>query len=171
MPTTLTLIVTDITHLRVDAIVNSAHHSLLGGSGVDGAIHRAAGAQLLAECRTLGGCATGAAKITRGYHLPAKYVIHAVAPVWQGGTADEARLLASCYRNSLSLALHYGCKDIAFSAMGCGVYAYPPLPAAQIAAQTCRDFCAEHRGLERVYFVAFTTEVEWAYQQVLGHDD
>src|SRR5947209_3164219 len=132
-PATCDILVADITTLAVDAIVNAANRSLLGGGGVDGAIHRAAGPQLLAECRTLGGCETGAAKITRGYRLPAKHVIHAVGPVWQGGGSDEDTLLAACYRIALDLAAANSLESIAFPAISTGIYAFPAERAAAIA--------------------------------------
>ena len=153
----------DITQLQVDAIVNAANNSLLGGGGVDGAIHRAAGSQLLAECRQLGGCETGEAKITKGYNLPAKWVIHTVGPVWSGGTSGEDELLASCYRNSLALAEQYQIKTIAFPAISTGVYQFPVERAASIAVAQIEAFL-KNNSLEQVILVCFSQP---AYQSFL----
>jgi O-acetyl-ADP-ribose deacetylase len=157
----------DITKLDVDAIVNAANTTLLGGGGVDGAIHRAAGTELLAECRALGGCRPGEARITRGYHLPARFVIHTVGPVWKGGTRHEPEILANCYRNSLQLAVENEIKTIAFPAISCGAYGYPISEAAQIALKATRDFLATDDSIDKVAFVLWDEDIYDAYRQLL----
>ena len=157
----------DITKLDVDAIVNAANTTLLGGSGVDGAIHRAAGPELLAECRTLGGCQLGEAKITRGYRLPTRFIIHTVGPVWRGGKRGEPETLANCYRNSLQVAVENGIRTIAFPAISCGAYGYPIEEAAQIAVNTTREFLATTDQIEKVIFVLWDEDVYKTYRRIL----
>jgi len=157
----------DITTLDVDAIVNAANSTLLGGGGVDGAIHRAAGPELLAECRTLGGCEPGEAKLTCGCRLPARFVIHTVGPVWTGGNRGEPQTLANCYRNSLQLAVENRIKTIAFPAISCGAYRYPIRQAAQIALETTKDFLGANDKIDKVFFVLWSEEIYEAYRQSL----
>ncbi len=159
----------DITTLSVDAIVNAANESLLGGGGVDGAIHRAAGPELLEECRTLGGCPTGEARITRGYRLPAKWVIHAVGPIWRGGEANEDTLLASAYRHSLDLAREHGLRSIAFPAISTGAYGFPKERAARIAVNTVREFMQKYpNAFDLVIFCCFDESCMRAHEQALS---
>lgn len=158
----------DITQLYVDAIVNAAKKSLLGGGGVDGAIHRAAGSELLEECKTLGGCETGEAKITKGYDLPAKHVIHTVGPVWHGGDENEAELLASCYMNSLQLAEQQGLRSIAFPCISTGVYGYPKQQAAAIAVNVCKMFASNAESLKEIIFSCYDDESIAIYRQLLA---
>lgn len=164
----ITLLRGDITKLAVDAIVNAANTTLLGGGGVDGAIHRAAGPQLLVECKTLDGCRPGEAKITRGYALPARHVIHTVGPVWSGGNRGEPETLSNCYRNSLRVAVENGLETIAFPAISCGAYRYPIAGAAAIAVETIRAFLRANDSSTEVIFVVSTDEIEAAYARLFG---
>lgn len=167
MSVVIRVVQADITTLKVDAIVNAANNSLLGGGGVDGAIHRAAGADLLAECRTLGGCETGDAKLTRGYKLPAKYVIHTVGPVWQGGSHGEAELLAACYRRSLQIAASHGLSSIAFPSISTGVYGYPKEAAARIAVQVVQEFMRNDAAMLEIIFCCYSAEDLAIYRTLL----
>ncbi len=161
------IITDDITHQKVDVIVNAANGTLLGGGGVDGAIHRAAGPKLLEECRTIGGCPTGEARITKGYRLPAKYVIHTVGPVYRGGTPQDEQLLTACYQNSLDLAVSHQVETIAFPAISCGVYGYPIEEAALISLRTCAMFLEENQTLRKVIFTLFSTAHQKVYEQTI----
>lgn len=168
MESKLTVVKGDITKLNVDAIVNAANHSLLGGGGVDGAIHRAAGRELYEECKTLGGCNTGDAKITKGYKLPAKYVIHTVGPIYGREGGNEADLLANCYKNSLTLAVAHNVRTIAFPSISTGAYGYPIETASKIAVTTVKNFLDEKKGyVEKVYFVTFSDTDFKIYQNLL----
>lgn len=169
MPTPrLSVSAADITTLAVDAVVNAANTRLLGGGGVDGAIHRAAGPRLLEACRALGGCAVGDAKITDGCDLPARHVIHAVGPVWHGGARGEAEQLAGCYRRAIELAGRHRLRSVAFAAISCGVYGYPPEQAAEVAVSTVREALAGAPAVEEVVFVCFEPRVKTAFEQALS---
>ncbi|MCD4683061.1 MAG: O-acetyl-ADP-ribose deacetylase [Bacteroidales bacterium] len=158
----------DITQLKVDAIVNAANKSLLGGGGVDGAIHRAAGPQLVAECRTLNGCETGNAKITKGYNLPSKFVIHTVGPVWRGGRNNEKQLLSNCYKNCLKLAVENNCKTVAFPNISTGVYRFPKNEAANIAINEVKSFLQENSFIQKVIFVCFDQDNYEIYSNLVN---
>lgn len=164
----VSIVIDDITRLGLDAIVNAANETLLGGGGVDGAIHRAAGPELLAECRAVGGCPTGQARITGGYRLPARHVIHTVGPVWRGGGANEAELLASCYRNSLALARDHDLTSIAFPAISTGIYGYPLQPATAIAVREVRNWLATEVQPRSVTFCCFSADVAAVYSTALA---
>lgn len=163
----LKIVLGDITKVDTDAIVNAANTSLLGGGGVDGAIHRAAGPKLLAECRMLGGCKTGQAKITKGYGLPAKYIIHTPGPVWNGGSNKEKELLHSCYENCLKLAVEHGCSTVAFPSISTGIYRFPLEKASVIAVNTILAFCKKHPKLQEVQMVCFDGHTKRCYEKAL----
>lgn len=163
------IVKSDITKLKVDAIVNAANSSLLGGGGVDGAIHRSAGPELLTECKALNGCKTGEAKITKGYNLPAKFVIHTFGPVWNGGNNNEDELLRNCYLNSLKLAIQNQIKTLAFPAISTGVYRFPLERAAKIAIKAVKDFLSNDDSLEKVIFVCFDENTETIYKRALSN--
>jgi O-acetyl-ADP-ribose deacetylase (regulator of RNase III) len=163
----ISILKTDITTLDADAIVNAANNSLLGGGGVDGAIHRAAGPDLLAECRLLGGCGTGQAKLTKGYRLPARYVIHAVGPVWNGGGRGERELLASCYASCYAIAREHGLRSLAFPAISCGVYRFPVDLAAEIALRETAAALSKNDAIEQVIFACFDDAVYSSYQRAI----
>ena len=166
----LKLVSSDITRMYVDVVVNAANRTLLGGGGVDGAIHRAAGRGLLDECRKLNGCDTGSAKITKGHNLPAKYVIHAVGPVWRGGNNNECELLRGCYETALKLAAEHHCKSIAFPNISTGIYRFPKKKAAETAIDTVRKFLSENSLPEEIYFVCFDAENYAIYEHLLKQD-
>ncbi len=168
MTSTIRAVCADITTLSVDAIVNAANSSLLGGGGVDGAIHRAAGPELVRECRSLGGCRTGDAKITKAYSLPAKYVIHAVGPIWRNGGADEARLLASCYRRALEIAAQNGIASLAFPCISTGIYGYPLEPAARVAVTTVRRSLRDFASVRDLVFCCFSRADLAVYERILA---
>ncbi len=163
----ISILKTDITTLSVDAIVNAANTSLLGGGGVDGAIHRAAGPELLAECRLLGGCKTGQAKLTKGYRLPARFILHTVGPVWSGGGHNEPELLASCYRSCFALAREHHLRTLAFPAISCGIYGYPIGPAVEIALRETRAELSSNDSVEKVIFACFDDAVYASYQRAV----
>lgn len=168
MPNKIEIVEGDITKLNVDAIVNAANSSLLGGGGVDGAIHRAAGPKLLEECKKLGGCKTGEAKITGGHNLPAKFVIHTVGPIWRGGNDNEDQLLKSCYNNSMRLAVEAGIKSIAFPSISTGAYSFPLERAAMIAVDTVRNFLATMGSIDKVVFVCFGNDAYSIYRHIIN---
>jgi len=167
----ISVIKADITSLEIDCIVNAANTSLLGGGGVDGAIHRAAGPALLEECATLQGCNTGEAKITKAYNLPSKHVIHTPGPIWHGGKNNEAELLASCYRNSLQVALDNKLKSIAFPSISTGIYGFPKEQAAHIALSTVQDFLKAHNEIEQVIFCVFSKDDLAIYEKLINEDN
>ena len=162
------VILNDITKLKVDAIVNAANTSLLGGGGVDGAIHRAAGKELVVECRSLGGCKTGDAKLTKGYNLPANFIIHTVGPVWQGGNNGEPELLANCYRKCIQIAVNKELESLAFPCISTGIYGYPKEKAAEVAVKTCSEELGKNKSILKVIFCCFGKDNYEIYQRVLG---